>query len=311
MSRSILVAVTLSAAFASPSFADTQTLKLAPFSAIKANAAMNVVWQSGPSVSGRLETTDADFSDANITVDGDTLIVSRNSIKKRGWFHWGSSSVEVLDDGKTVKVNGKSVPLYTLLVTSPSLHEAHVTQASRLDASGIDADRFSANASSQGAMVLAGRAGETTLSASSNGSLDASGLDTGKLRADVSSAGLIAATTNGTGEVSINVSSSGDAKITSVEPAIFTIDASSGADVEVGGKCSRMNATASSGADIKAQALACSTIQLNASSGAEIEASASEEVQATASSGSDITIHGNPLTRGVFKSSGGEVKFVD
>ncbi len=309
MLRSLLASAAIVALAAPAAIADTQTLTLGNFSKIRAEAAMNVVWQEGPSLSARLETTGSDFSDANIKVEDGMLVVTRNSVKKRRWYGLGSSSVDVSDDGKTVKVNGKSVPVYTLYVTSPELADVTVGQSSRLEASGLDSSEFTVSASSGSAVVIAGRADAATLSASSSGSLDASAFEAVALQVTASSSGEAEVSVTGTGAVNIGASSSGDVKLASAGAATFTVDASSGGEVGLSGMCAQMTASASSGADVDAGGLSCKSVRLTASSGADIDAFASDSATANASSGGDIIVHGNPAVQDTSSSSGGDVTF--
>ncbi len=309
MSKQLFAAIAFAALSAPVAFADSQTLTPGNFSQIRAEAAMNVVWRPGPSVSARLESGGSDFSDADIRVDAGTLIATRQSVAKRGWFRWGAASIEVSEDGKRVKVNGKSVPAYTLYVTSPALQGAQASQSSRVEATGIDVTAFTAGASSSGTIILAGRAGAATLSASSSGALNAGALETSTLEVSASSSGDVGAATTGAGEVEVSASSSGEVELTSSGPAVFTVSASSGGAARLSGACGALTVSASSGANVSAGDLACRSVRVSASSGASIDAYASEAAAASASSGGDITVLGNPPAKDTSRSSGGDVTF--
>lgn len=85
--------------------------------------------------------------------------------------------------------------------------------------------------------------------------------------------------------------------------------ASSGSNINLSGEAKTINFSASSGADIDAEGLKSTGAELNASSGGSVDVHVSGEVTADASSGGDIDIKGNPVTKNVNKSSGGDVSF--
>jgi hypothetical protein len=85
--------------------------------------------------------------------------------------------------------------------------------------------------------------------------------------------------------------------------------ASSGATIEIGGTADTVQAEASSGSDIYADGLVSRNATAQASSGANIAVHATAGVRAQASSGGDVDIHGNPATRDIDESSGGDVTF--
>lgn len=88
-----------------------------------------------------------------------------------------------------------------------------------------------------------------------------------------------------------------------------TLNASSGANIDAEGTCETLTAASSSGADINANDLECSDAIAKASSGADLDIFASDSITAHVSSGADIKVSGNPHTRDVNQSSGGDVKF--
>jgi hypothetical protein len=86
------------------------------------------------------------------------------------------------------------------------------------------------------------------------------------------------------------------------------VDASSSADVELSGTCQALEISASSSADVEAHNLKCATGDIRASSGADVSAFLNDSVEAKASSGADISVAGNPPSRDVSKSSGGDIE---
>jgi hypothetical protein len=106
----------------------------------------------------------------------------------------------------------------------------------------------------------------------------------------------------------INVSSGSDLDGAGLTLQDVRISASSGADIELSGTCGRLDVDASSGADIETSDLRCNTVEAEASSGADVDVFASASANGDASSGGDITVHGNPPQLNKHESSGGNVK---
>ena len=310
MKKTLTALATICAFVAPAAFAESKTYKVDDFSKIEVDGAMHVIFKTGAQTSVVVETASGDFSDAKIESEGDALHVSRESLdSSSGWFNFGNRSVNISDNGKIVKVNGKKVPYYTVYVTGPDLEAVKVAQSSRFESQTIDADDFEARASSSAEVTLAGVAANAQLSASSSGELDASGLKATILSASASSSGELDATVTGTGETNIDASSSGEVDVKSLKAAQFVVDSSSGASAKLSGACSTIKVSASSGAEVEAGELRCATATASASSGAEVEIFASQSASARASSGGDISFAGNPAQQDVSKSSGGSVSF--
>lgn len=308
MFKTLTSAAALALVAAPLALAGTQNVDVRGFDRIETKGAMNVVYKAGPQTSVVIETDGDDFSDADVSVDGDKLVIARKSLNKRGLFG-GSASLRISDGGKTVKVNGKKVPYYTVHVTSPELSAIRVSQSSRADVSGVDAGSFEASTSSAAKLRLSGRASSADISVSSSGEIEAADFLADALTASASSSGDLTATVAGPGDVKISASSSGDVSLRSLQPAAFTVNASSGADVELAGACSSIRITASSGADVEADKLTCETAKVNVSSGADVDAFASVSADGNASSGGSISFSGRPAEQQASRSSGGSVKF--
>jgi hypothetical protein len=306
----ILTAVTALTLLAVPAaLAESKSYKAKAFSRIEVDSAMSVVYKTGPETRIVVENSEGDFSDVYIANKGDALKVSRVSVKERGWFSWGVRSVNISDDGKTVKVNGKKVPNYTVYVTSPELEGVSASSSSRFESQTISGADFAAQSSSSARIRLAGNVSSASLSASSSGDIDAAGLAAGTLDVSASSSGDVVASVNGTGDSSVNASSSGDVTLKSAAGTNLVVDASSGSSVELSGNCERATVSASSGASVAGTALRCAGVNVSASSGASVDAFATGQVTASASSGANIAISGKPAEQTVSKSSGGSVDF--
>ena len=170
MNKTLTALATISLLLAPAALAESKSFSASDFSRIEVEGAMNVVYKTAPQTSVKVETSGGDFSDARIENDADNLVVSRVSAgKKGGFFSWGGRSLSVSDDGKTVKVNGKKKPVYTVYVTGPDLEGVKASESSRFDSATIKASTFEASASSSATVTLAGTATSASLSASAGG----------------------------------------------------------------------------------------------------------------------------------------------
>jgi len=307
MARALSALAALSL-LALPALAGTQTVPVNPFTEIETRGAMHVVYKAGPETSVVIETDGNDFSDADVSVSGSTLVIARVSTDKTRLLN-RSHRIRVSNDGRRVEVNGKRVPSYTVHVTSPELNAIRVSRRSWAEATGLDAGRFEANASSDGRLTLAGRAQTGKLSASSAATIRATGFEVGTLTANASSASVLEATVSGTAENAVTTSSAGEMSIRSLQPASFSVSASSGSDMELSGACSAVRISASSGANVKAGGLTCTNASANASSGASVRAHATASGDGNASSGGSVHFAGGASQQEVRQSSGGSVRF--
>lgn len=305
--HSALAALSL---LALPALAGTQTVPVSPFTEIETRGAMHVVYKAGPETSVVIETDGDDFSDADVSVSGGKLVIARVSADKTRLLS-RSPRISVSNEGRRVEVNGKRVPSYTVHVTSPELSAIRVSRRSWAEATGLDAGRFEADASSDGRLTLAGRAQAGKLSASSAAAIRATGFEVGALTANASSASKLEATVSGTGDTALTASSAAEMSVRSLQPASFSASASSGSDMKLSGACSAIRISASSGADVKASQLNCTNASANASSGATVRAHALTAGDGNASSGGSVYFAGGARQQEVRQSSGGVVRFTD
>jgi hypothetical protein len=310
MKKTLIAFAALSLCLAPAASADGQGYKAKDFRNIEVDGAMRVVYTAGPATRVVARNADGDYSDVRITNKGDTLRVTRvSTTKERGWFSWGGPSINISNNGETVKVNGKTVPNYVVYVTGPTLDSVSAAQSSRFEASALTGESLAASASSDGTIILGGRVAEAELSASSAGEVRAAKLAAGQLNVSVSSSGEMEAFVDGSGSSSVNASSGSQVSVSSARASRFVVDASSGSTITLSGACSDITATASSGSSVEAEKLACVNMTANASSGASIDAYATGNASGDASSGASITISGAPSEKVVSKSSGGSVSF--
>ena len=305
MTRATLPLLALAAVLAPLASAETKSFPAGNFTGIDARGVINVIFETGPTASINVDQDEGDFSDIYIEQAGQTLKIGRNSLREG--FGWSRNVSVKTDNGrKVVKVNGKRVPAYTVRIVAPTLDEASVSNSSSMIATGLNSPILAGSVSSSSDLVLAGTAGDVDLRASSSADLDAGNLEARRLKLDVSSsADALALVRDGT--LDVEASSSADVNVTVFGATKVDIDASSSADIELSGTCQALTISASSSADVEARDLKCATGDIHASSGADVSAFLNEGVEARASSGADISVAGNPPSRDVSKSSGGDV----
>jgi len=107
-------------------------------------------------------------------------------------------------------------------------------------------------------------------------------------------------------KLDLDASSGSDVKL-ELEANEVHLGTSSGSDITLKGKVKIFEADASSGSDIKAGDLETQKCTVRASSGSDINVNVTDDFIADASSGSDVTYKGNPKTKNINKSSGGDV----
>ncbi len=104
----------------------------------------------------------------------------------------------------------------------------------------------------------------------------------------------------------LDVSSGSDVKL-ELDANHLRVESSSGSDVSLNGKAAVAEVSASSGSDISAGDLEIKKCSAHVSSGSDIRVNVTEELNADASSGGDITYSGNPKVKNIKESSGGDV----
>ncbi|RXQ96127.1 DUF2807 domain-containing protein [Ancylomarina salipaludis] len=109
-----------------------------------------------------------------------------------------------------------------------------------------------------------------------------------------------------TKNLDIEVSSGADAKL-DIHADQLSCSVSSGADADLWGTANYFYGKASSGSDLNARELSAKVCKAKASSGADVTVNATEEIEASASSGGDVNYYGNPSKVDVNTSSGGDV----
>lgn len=109
------------------------------------------------------------------------------------------------------------------------------------------------------------------------------------------------------GKLDLDASSGADIKL-ELEAKELKVETSSGSDITLKGETVLLEAHASSGSDIDAGDLHAKKCLASVSSGSDIRVHVTDELDAKASSGGDIVYSGNPKTKDINESSGGDVR---
>lgn len=301
-----LISLSALAVAALPALADTKDYAVENFTELDVSEAILVIYENGSSTSVSVEQADGDFSDIKIETKGDTLLIDRESASS-GWR--SNISTDYRNGELRAKVNGKKVPSYTVRITSPEISSIDASRSARVTADDINADTLTLDASSSADLIISGHANSVSIDASSSSDVEADGLVANRLTIDASSSADVEAQASSDQQVLISASSSADVELELTGTAEVELEASSSSDLELSGTCGQISIVASSSTDIEARDLTCSTATIKASSSADVNLSVTESVEATASSGGDINVYGNPAQRNVRESSGGDVSF--
>ncbi len=107
-------------------------------------------------------------------------------------------------------------------------------------------------------------------------------------------------------KLDLDASSGSDVKL-ELEANELKVESSSGSDISLKGIVTFLQAHASSGSDINAGELHAKNCNASVSSGSDIKVYVTDRLDASASSGGDITYSGNPAKKDINESSGGDV----
>lgn len=210
--------------------AETRTYEVGAFTNIDISSGLDLSFETGASQSITVENRDGDFSDIEVLVRGDTLVLKR---KKMNW-GWGKrqgydvtvtapviSGLEV-SSGADVIGSGMSGDEVSIDVSSGA--DADVT--------GVNAVTVRVETSSGSDATVSGTCETVRADASSGSDLDASGLICSTAYADASSGSDISI--HASGSVNAEASSGADVDVYG-GPADVTTDKSSGGDVSIKG----------------------------------------------------------------------------
>ena len=107
-------------------------------------------------------------------------------------------------------------------------------------------------------------------------------------------------------KLNLDASSGSDVKL-ELDVNDLSVGSSSGSDISLKGTANDMEANASSGSDIDASELQAKNCNASVSSGSDLKVNVTEKLDASASSGGDISYSGNPKSKDINESSGGDV----
>jgi len=145
------------------------------------------------------------------------------------------------------------------------------------------------------------------IESSSGSKVEITTAEVGKLAINVSSAGWIKGSFKSESSANLAASSAGKIDITLLGKEV-KCDASSGADIKLNGQAIKLNAEASSAANIEAETFVVENVNAEASSGGDVDVFVQKQLNASASSGGGVRYKGPVPTVSKSTSSGGRVK---
>lgn len=227
MIRTLTVASLVALGVAGAASAETRTYDVGSFTKIDISAGLDLNFESGSSQSIEVENRKGDFSDIEVLVKGDTLVLKR---AKSGW-GWGRKRES-----------------YSITVSAPVISSLEASSGSDVSGSGMSGDRIFVDVSSGADVSVTGVDGGTvTIETSSGSDASVSGQCT-LVRAESSSGSDLDARDLICQNGEADASSGSDISIHASE----TVDAeaSSGADVDVYGGPTDVNSDKSSGGSV-------------------------------------------------------------
>lgn len=208
--------------------AETRSFDVGAFTAIDVSAGIEVVFEAGPAQSISVENKKGDFSDIDVSVRGDTLVLKR---KKQNW-GWNARRLG-----------------YSVSVMAPQISGLEASSGSDVAGTGMSGDAIEIEVSSGADVSVASVNGRTVSVQTSSGSdATVSGVCT-TVRAQASSGSDLSARDLICENAEANASSGSDISLHATTR--LDADASSGADIDVYGGPTDVNTDKSSGGSIK------------------------------------------------------------
>jgi len=228
MIRTLTAASLVALGLAGVASAETRTFDVGSFTQIDISAGLDLNFEQGATQSVIVENTKGDFSDIEVLVKGDTLVLKRKKNMNWGW----NSRRE----------------RYGITVTAPVISGIEASSGSDVAGRGMSGDRISIDVSSGADVTVTGVDGGTVTIETSSGS-DASVAGTcNTVRADSSSGSDIEARDLICQNGEADASSGSDISI-HVTGSV-NADVSSGADVDVYGSPTDVRTDKSSGGSV-------------------------------------------------------------
>lgn len=227
MIRTLTTAGLVALALAGTASAETRTYDVGAFTKIDISAGLDLSFEAGSAQSIAVENDKGDFSDIDVLVKGDTLVLKR--VKRfSGW--------------------GKKRERYGITVTAPVISAVEASSGSDVSGTGLTGDRVVIDVSSGAEVVVTGvNGGTVTIETSSGSDASVSGTCT-TVRADSSSGSDLEARDLICQNGEADASSGSDLSIHAFSSV--SADASSGADVTVYGGPTDVNSDKSSGGSV-------------------------------------------------------------
>ncbi len=208
--------------------AETRNYDVGAFTAIDISAGLDLSFETGAAQSVSVENTKGDFSDIDVLVRGDTLVLKR---KKRNW-GWNNRRLR-----------------YSITVTAPQISAVEASSGSDVSGSGMSGEQVFVDVSSGADVAINGIDGGTvTIETSSGSDATVSGTCV-TVRAESSSGSDLTARDLVCQDGYADASSGSDISI--YVTGSVNAEASSGADVDVYGSPIDVVSDKSSGGSVK------------------------------------------------------------
>lgn len=168
-------------------------------------------------------------------------------------------------------------------------------------------DKISTSSAGEAHIYPTIKSSSLAIESSSGSKVEITTAEVGKLAINVSSAGWIKGSFKSESSANLAASSAGKIDITLLGKEV-KCDASSGADIKLNGQAIKLNAEASSAANIEAETFVVENVNAEASSGGDVDVFVQKQLNASASSGGGVRYKGPVPTVSKSTSSGGRVK---
>lgn len=168
-------------------------------------------------------------------------------------------------------------------------------------------DKISTSSAGEAHIYPSIKSPSLAIESSSGSEVEITTAEVGKLAINVSSAGTIKGSFKSESSANLAASSAGKIDITLLGKEV-KCDASSGANIKLNGQAIKLNAEASSAANIEAETFVVENVNAEASSGGDVDVFVQKQLNASASSGGGVRYKGPVPTVSKSTSSGGRVK---
>ena len=168
-------------------------------------------------------------------------------------------------------------------------------------------DKISTSSAGEAHIYPSIKSPSLAIESSSGSKVEITTAEVGKLAINVSSAGTIKGSFKSESSANLAASSAGKIDITLLGKEV-KCDASSGANIKLNGQAIKLNAEASSAANIEAETFVVENVNAEASSGGDVDVFVQKQLNASASSGGGVRYKGPVPTVSKNTSSVGRIK---